>query len=151
MSVTGISHLDHGIDATNAWLADVAGEFGTEDRRFAYRVTRAWLHALRDRLPVSVAAHFAAQLPGLLRGVFYDGWNPGRVPVKYGAAEYADRFARDAGIHEHEVARVTGLVTGVVRRHVSAGVLDEALDVLPEELRRLAVPVHAGETAPGKR
>jgi uncharacterized protein (DUF2267 family) len=151
MSVTGISHLDHSIDTTNAWLADVADEFGTEDRRFAYRVTRAWLHALRDRLPVPVAAHFAAQLPELLRGVFYDGWNPSRVPVKYGPAEYADRFARDAGIHDDEVARVTGLVTSVVRRHMSGGVLDEALDVLPEELRRLVVPFHARETAPGKR
>jgi uncharacterized protein (DUF2267 family) len=151
MSFTGVGHLDHSIDTTNAWLADVAGEFGTEDRRFAYRVTRAWLHALRDRLPVSVAAHFAAQLPELLRGVFYDGWNPSRVPVKYGPAEYAHRFARDAGIHEDEVARVTGLVTGVVRRHVSGGVLDEALDVLPRELRRLAVLVHAGDTVPGTR
>jgi hypothetical protein len=46
---------------------------------------------------------------------------------------------------------VTGLVTSVVRRHVSGGVLDEALDVLPEELRRLAVPFHARETTPGKR
>jgi uncharacterized protein (DUF2267 family) len=50
MSFTGISNLDHGIDKVNALLAEVADEFGTADRRFAYRVTRAWLHALRDRL-----------------------------------------------------------------------------------------------------
>jgi hypothetical protein len=31
-----------------------------------------------------VAAHVAAQLPELLRGVFYDGWNPSKVPVKKG-------------------------------------------------------------------
>jgi uncharacterized protein (DUF2267 family) len=98
MSVTGISHLDHSIDTTNAWLADVADGFGTEDRRFAYRVTRAWLHALRDRLPVPVAANFAAQLPELLRGVFCDGWNPGRVPVKYGPAEYVGRAGTPASM-----------------------------------------------------
>ena len=46
----------HRIDKTNAWPAEIAAEFGTEDRQFAYRVTRAWLHALRDRLPVQVAA-----------------------------------------------------------------------------------------------
>ena len=69
MSFTGISNLDRSIDKTNAWLAEIAAEFGTEDRQFAYRITRAWLHALRDRLPVQVAANFAAQLPELLRGV----------------------------------------------------------------------------------
>ena len=82
MSFTGVSNLDTSIDKT--WLAEIAGEFGIEDRRLACRVLRAWLHALRDRLPVTIAANFAAQLPELLRGVFYDGWSPSRVPIKFG-------------------------------------------------------------------
>jgi uncharacterized protein (DUF2267 family) len=146
MSFTGVRSLDQSIDKTNAWLADVAGEFGTEDRQFAYRVTRAWLHTLRDRLPVQVAANFAAQLPELLRGVFYNGWNPGKVPVKFGPREYALRFARDAGVRETEVARAAGLVTRAVRRHVSGGALDEALDVLPVDLSELIEP--AGDAIP---
>jgi Uncharacterized conserved protein (DUF2267) len=72
MSFTGVSNLHTSIDKTNTWLAEIAGEFGTEDQRLAYRVLRAWLHALRDRLPVTIAANFAVQLPEL-RGVFYDG------------------------------------------------------------------------------
>jgi len=35
MSFTGVSNLDTSIDKTNAWLAEIAGEFGTEDRRLA--------------------------------------------------------------------------------------------------------------------
>jgi len=143
MSFTGISSLDHGIDKVNALLAEVADEFGTLDRHFAYRVTRAWLHALRDRLPVPIAAHFAAQLPELLRGVFYDGWNPSKVPVKYGAEGYVTRFARESGIREPDVPRVASMVTRVMRRHVSGGVLDEVLDVLPAQLRLLAEPLDA--------
>ncbi len=56
MTRTGVDSLDRSIDKTNAWLADVAANFGTEDRRMAYRVTRSWLHTLRDRLPVPIAA-----------------------------------------------------------------------------------------------
>jgi len=138
VSFTGVSNLDHSIEKVNAWLAEVAGEFGTEDRRFAYRVTRAWLHVLRDRLPVPVAAHFASQLPELLRGVFYDGWNPSQVPVKYDQAEYVRRFARDANIHDKEVKQAASLVTQVVRRHVSAGALEEALATLPMDIRQIA-------------
>jgi len=140
MSFTGVRSLDHSVDKTNAWLAEIAGEFGTGDRQFAYRVTRAWLHVLRDRLPVQVAANFAAQLPELLRGVFYGGWNPSKVPAKFGPSEYALRFARDAGVRETEVARAACLVTRVVRRHVSGGALDEALDVLPLDLSQLIEP-----------
>lgn len=147
MSFTGVSHLDLSIDKTNVWLADVAREFGTKDRRFAYRVTRAWLHVLRDRLPVPVAAHFAAQLPELLRGVFYDGWNPSRVPVRYGLAEYTHRFARDAGIQAGEVADAASRVTAVVRRHVSGGALDEAFNTMPAALRHLTEPAQPGRVA----
>jgi uncharacterized protein (DUF2267 family) len=96
MSSTGVNSLDGAIDKANAWLADIDAGFGTDDRQLAYRVLRAWLHCLRDRLSVEVSAHFAAQLPELLRGVFFDGWNPSRVPQKYDWAEYVTRFAREA-------------------------------------------------------
>jgi uncharacterized protein (DUF2267 family) len=151
MSFTGVSSLDHSIDKVNVWLAEIADEFGTDDRHFAYRVTRAWLHALRDRLPVPIAAHFAAQLPELLRGVFYDGWNPSKAPVKYGSDGYITRFARDSSIAETDVPRTASLVTRVVRRHVSGGVLDEALDVLPAEVRLIAEPMDAELLTRGER
>ena len=69
MLSTGVENLDASIGKANAWLADIDAGFGTSDRHLAYRVLRAWLHCLRDRLSVEVAAHFAAQLPELLRGL----------------------------------------------------------------------------------
>jgi uncharacterized protein (DUF2267 family) len=68
MSFTGVASLGRSIDKANAWLADIDAGFGTSDRHLAHRVLRAWLYCLRDRLSVEVAAHFAAQLPELLRG-----------------------------------------------------------------------------------
>src|SRR6185312_3991982 len=50
------------------------------------------------------------QLPELLRGVFYEGWNPSKVPVKYSKDEYIARFAKDAQIHHAEVPRAGRLV-----------------------------------------
>ena len=68
MSLTGVASLDRSIDKANAWLADIDAGFGTSDRHLAHRVLRAWLHCLRDRLTVEVAAHFAAQLPSCCGG-----------------------------------------------------------------------------------
>jgi uncharacterized protein (DUF2267 family) len=129
--------FDHMTQTANAWLVDVASAFGTEDRRFAYRVLRAWLHALRDRLIVDHAAQFAAQLPELIRGVYYDGWNPSSTPMKYGPEEYVQRFASEARIPVADVPGAATRVSAVLRRHFSPGQLEEALTALPESLKRL--------------
>ena len=147
MSFTGVDSLDRSIDKANAWLADIDAGFGTSDRRLAYRVLRAWLHSLRDRLSVEVAAHFAAQLPELLRGVFFDGWNPSRVPQKYDRAGYLTRFAREARVHDSDVAKAARIVTAAARRHMSAGVMAQAFGLLPADLRGLLEPTGTGPTA----
>jgi uncharacterized protein (DUF2267 family) len=148
MSLTGVDSLDRAIDKANVWLADIDAGFGTDDRRLAYRVLRAWLHCLRDRLSVEVAAHFAAQLPELLRGVFFDGWKPSRVPQKYDRAEYVTRFARDARVRDSDVAKAAGIVTTVARKHMSAGVVAQAFERLPAGLRELLDP--AAKSAAGQ-
>lgn len=149
MSLTGVDSLDRAIDKANAWLADIDAGFGTDDRRLAYRVLRAWLHCLRDRLSVEVAAHFAAQLPELLRGVFFDGWNPSRVPQKYDRAEYVTRFAHEARVRDSDVAKAAGVATAVARKHMSAGVVAQAFERLPAGLRELMEPA-AAEPAAGQ-
>lgn len=140
----------------HVWLADIGREFGTDDRRFAYRALRAWLHTLRDRLTAESAAAFAAQLPGLLRGVFYDGWQPHRVPVKYGPDEYVRRFAAEAGIPPDEVGPAAARITTALERHLAPGHLTQTLAQLPAPLRTLigqgelaAAARIPGEPAPG--
>lgn len=148
----------HAVHTANKWLADVAAAFGTGDRRFAYRVLRAWLHTLRDRLTVESTAKFSAQLPELLRGVYYDGWEPHKVPIKYGPDEYLRRFAYQARIPIDEVRPAAATVAGAISAHLSPGQLEEALKQLPEALRAtIAGPVPARATpsraaaAPGRR
>ena len=58
------------------------------------------------------------------------------------------RFARDAGIHDADVPRAARLITRAVRRHVSGGALDEALDVLPPDLSQLVEPASTGSLRP---
>uniref|UniRef100_UPI003F9CFA71 DUF2267 domain-containing protein n=1 Tax=Mycobacterium sp. TaxID=1785 RepID=UPI003F9CFA71 len=122
------------------WINDVAREFDTEDREFAYRVLRAWLHTLRDRLTVEASAHFAAQLPDLIRGIYYAGWNPSAVPENYDAEAYAARFAREAIIAPDdggEKVQPDPATTATVLHHLPPPQMDKALDQLPREIRTL--------------
>jgi uncharacterized protein (DUF2267 family) len=136
MSFTGVDSLDNSITKTSAWLADIDKELGTDNRQLAYRIARAWLHCLRDRLTVEVAAHFAAQLPELLGGVFYDGWNPGHVPGRYGRDEYVARFVQEARVGNTDVGKSARAVTAVARERMSAGIVEEAFALLPADLRK---------------
>ena len=137
---TKASSLDHAMQVAHAWVDAVAEEFDTDDREFAYGVLRAWLHTLRDRLTVEAAAHFAAQLPDVIRGIFYAGWDPSAVPLKFNADAYVVRFAREATIAIPDVCRAAAATTVAVLKFLPSAQMDKAFGQLPEEIRHLLEP-----------
>jgi uncharacterized protein (DUF2267 family) len=134
-------NFDHALQVATLWLHDVAAAFPTQDGEFAFRALRAWLHLLRDRLTVEAAAHFGAQLPELLRGIYYQGWSPHDVPKSYDTQMFISRFAQEAAISRSDVPRVGAAVSAGLLKHLSSGTLDKALDQLPGEQRALLRPV----------
>jgi len=134
---TEVTAVDHSVEKANEWLQQLASELGKPgDRRHAFRVLRAFLHTLRDRLPVETTAHLAAQLPELLRGVYYERWRPSRVPMTYqDSATFLDLVAADAGLAgETEVANAVKAASRVLRLHVTAGELADVRAVLPPSI-----------------
>jgi uncharacterized protein (DUF2267 family) len=70
------------VQSTHIWINDLDSRLGWDDKHRSYRLLRAVLQALRDWLMVDEAAGFGAQLPELLRGVYYEHWRPATTPVK---------------------------------------------------------------------
>ena len=75
MSATGLPVFDETVHLSNLWLNELMAAVGWDDKHRAYRLFRATLHALRDRLSPHEAVHFGAQLPMLIRGLYCDGWH----------------------------------------------------------------------------
>ncbi len=134
---TKVSAVEHAALVARKWVGTVAEEFDTDDYEFVYGVLRAWLHTLRDRLTVESAAHFSAQLPDLLRGVFFAGWDPNGVPVKYDAQGYSTHFAREANIAVRDVGKAAPTTTSALLRLLPATQIDKVLSQLPEDIRAL--------------
>jgi uncharacterized protein (DUF2267 family) len=96
MNTSGLAALDHTVQETNVWLKAVAEQLHFEDRHHAYNALRAVLHTLRDRLPPEVAVHLGAQLPTLMRGIYYEGWHMVGKPMKdRSAQEFADHVLKE--------------------------------------------------------
>jgi len=139
MSVTTIGPIERTIHATNAWLNELTTELGWTDREQAYHAMGAVLHALRDRLTVAEAADLGAQLPSLIRGLYYDGWDPNGKPVRERRKEdfLAHIAAACRGHAEVFPEAIAWGVFTVLQHHVSAGEIKDVKHVLPAEIRSL--------------
>jgi uncharacterized protein (DUF2267 family) len=144
VSATGLEVFDTTVQKTNSWLKDVMVELGWEDRQRAYLATRSTLHALRDRLTVEEVAQLAAQLPMLMRGFYYEGWNPARTPVRERSrreflARIEEEFSRAGPIDAEQVAHA---VFAVLAARISEGEIRDVEQVLPQEIRDLWPAMH---------
>jgi uncharacterized protein (DUF2267 family) len=139
MTTAEPSIIGRSTEQAHIWFNDVAEQIGDQDRVYACRALRAVLHSLRDRLTVDVAANFAAQLPTLIRGIYYEDWDPSRTPLPIhdldAFLEHVAREGRMAGETEASVA--VSAVARVLRAHVSSGVLEDVSAVLPDGFRVL--------------
>jgi uncharacterized protein (DUF2267 family) len=82
MSAVGLESIDHTVQLTHIWINDLDARLGWENKHRSYRLLRTVLQTIRDWLMVEDAAKFGAQLPELLRGIYYEHWRPVKTPVK---------------------------------------------------------------------
>jgi uncharacterized protein (DUF2267 family)/ferritin-like metal-binding protein YciE len=138
MSATGLEVFDKSLQTTNLWLKEI-GEHVGPDRHRCYHALRAVLFALRDRLTPQEAAHLAAQMPTLIRGVFYEGYRPAGKPEKIRSRQQflqkiSDHLGQMRPIGAEEAARA---VFRVLDRHIDGGELEEVKASLPHDIRTL--------------
>ncbi len=134
-----VHSIERTVQKTHEWLKEIAAELGSDDQQQAFHALRSVLHHLRDRMPVEEAAHVGAELPMLIRGVYYEGWKPSRVPVKIRhkdefLAEMAKDFPDDPTADMEQIARA---VFKVLKHRIDAGEIDDMLKVLPEDIRAI--------------
>jgi uncharacterized protein (DUF2267 family) len=132
--------FDSSLQKTQIWFNDLMPELDWESQpQKAYLALRTVLHALRDRLPVEEALQLSAQLPTLIRGVYFEGWNLKDKPHKERHKEdflqhVTDAFKDDVHVNAQ---RVTRAVFKVLAKHVSRGEIEDIKRILPKELREL--------------
>ncbi len=138
MSATGLQVFDRTLQITNIWLNEISEVLGP-DRKLSWAVLGAVLRTLRDRLPVNVSAHFGAELPLLVRGAFYDHYQPARQPSELKTAdaflaEVEEGLVGQRAVNLHDAAHA---VFAVLSRHLPAAACEKVRLSLPADIRRL--------------
>jgi len=138
MSATGLDVFDKTLQTTHVWLNEITDVIGP-DKQVAWHVLGAVLHTLRDRVPLHVAVHLGAELPLLVRGLYYDQWRASDQPERYRTLdEFLGRVTEQLkATRPVNPADATRAVFAVLSRHMPEGQLRKVREALPEDVRAL--------------
>ena len=100
---------------------------------------RAVLHQLRDRLTVDEGVQFAAQLPLILRGIYYEGWQPRHVPNKgIGTHEaFLDALTMRMLPRRLPPEPIAQSVFSLLAHHLDPGEIADVIGQLPDDIKGL--------------
>lgn len=139
MSALGLKIIDDAAHQLNRWVNEIDEQVGWEHKQRAYRLLRAVMHVVRDHLSVDEAAQLGAQLPVLVRGIYYEGWNPSRTPTRIRKAEEFEAAVQKAFETDPlgDAPEAIAAVFRTLRAHVSAGEMEQVEAAFAEDVRRL--------------
>jgi uncharacterized protein (DUF2267 family) len=148
MSANGLEVFDKTLETTHIWLKEIMIDLGP-DKQVAWKVLSTVLHKLRDRLSINLAAHLGAQLPLLVRGVYYDQFEPAKMPSECRSreefvAEVAEWLSDARPVDPEDAIRS---VFKVLSRHVSQGQIGHVKQALPKPVRLMWDDMEAPELA----
>jgi uncharacterized protein (DUF2267 family) len=134
-------------EKANVWIKDMMAELGTDDPRAALHALRAGLHALRDRLGVEEAADLSAQLPLVIRGLFFENWHPAGKPLRIRnpndfLALVIENYAPRTDFYADQIVLA---LFRLLRKHVTAGELGDVVMSLPQSLAEMVGGRHEAD------
>ncbi len=133
------SAIDRAEEIAHQWIDELNDYLHWSDDGRTYRLLRATLHALRDFLTIEEAADLSAQLPVLIRGIYFEGWNPALNPAKPRnmdafMARISEEFPTDR--LENPEAAIAAVIK-LLNRHVSPGEMSQIRQAMRKDLRFL--------------
>lgn len=139
MSAQGLEVMDHTVQLTHEWINELRERLDWSSSRDALRLMRVTLAQIRDHISHEEVAQLGAQMPLLVRGMFYEGWTPSRTPSP---DRSADSFleaitVRMDDVQEWRGVEDIGAVFRLLESRISEGELADVKANLPRHIRDL--------------
>ena len=96
------------------------------------------MHTLRDWLSPEEMADLSAQLPTLIRGIYFEGWNPPEPVCERKKRDFVISVRKSFGYEsEIDVDKAIGAVFRLLDRHISHGEIVQIRNSMKKSLREL--------------
>jgi uncharacterized protein (DUF2267 family) len=96
------------------------------------------LHQLRDRLTPDEAVGLGAQLPTILRGIYYEGWRPSRTPERIRSKrKFLDEVTMKLLPRPVSPEEAVRDVFALIAHHCDPGEISQVIDQLPADIKEL--------------
>lgn len=130
--------FERAVHEADRLLRMISDELGHPDRGIAYHALRGTLKAVRDRLPPDEACDFAAQLPLLVRGLYFDGYHPHGKPETLDRDAFLGRVQRELdAARPVNTEKATRAALAILAQRVSAGEWEQVRQAMPKDVRSL--------------
>lgn len=134
-----VSHtsITHAADQARQWVNELARDLDWNEHS-AFRLLKAVLHTLRDWLSPEEMADLSAQLPTLIRGIYFEGWSPAKPAWERTKHDFVIRV-RDSFGYEQEIDtdKAIAAVFKLLDRHISHGEIVQVRNSMKKSLRQL--------------
>lgn len=132
------SSVSHAVQQLQIWLKELRDVGDLADEAEAWVILRGVLHQLRDRLTPQEAIDLGAQLPLIVRGLYYEGWAPARPHEKIKSqAQFFEELLHRVRPHTFDPERVTRDVFSLLAKHCDPGEIKDVVAQLPADLKKL--------------
>ena len=136
---------------TQRWLDELMHVLDWEDRGRAMEAVTAALHTLRDHLPELTASTLGAQLPLVMRGMYYEGWiaeepHPEPRTRSEWLAELSAQIP-DEPTNKEIIARE---VFALLQRHMKRRRVEEIAWALPRTMREVWIQAQSRQGPVGE-
>ena len=131
--------INNAAQQAHEWINEVQEELKLPHEQSAYAALRAVLHNLRDRRPVKESADLSAQLPTLIRGIYFEGWSPNKnKKVARTVEEFTNGVRKELSDHgEIHAQNAIRSVFALLDRKVTDGEINDVIGNFPIEMRKL--------------
>jgi uncharacterized protein (DUF2267 family) len=131
--------IDVSAQQAQIWIDDLERRLDWDKLR-AFRFLTTILRTLRDQLPLNEATDLGAQLPTLIRGIYYDQWRPVHyISVKDPTLpSFLDRIESDLEPEPiGDTSEAVSAVFGLLSEKISVGEITNVRRSLPTAIHSL--------------
>ena len=122
------------------WLKEIQEEFKWPDMDRVYDVSKAVLHATRDRLSVDEAHQLAAQIPMVMQRIFFHAYDPSHKPLLIRDKDkFLEHVREQFGSRPLDAENAVRVIARVLGRKISPGQWEDVLGSMPKEIRELYI------------